>query len=322
MIGLSKTHLVALCVAGIVSGSARAGEKIYWTTDVGNRIQRANPDGTNVETVVFGIANPLGLALDTEEGTMYWTQRSSGEIWRANLDGDDAAPIILFASGTELRGIALDRTNRRLYWVNETTQTIQRMSLGGGDMEDVIRFGPQGRVIGVTLDVEHNKMYWGDYAQWRIMQADLDGNDVTPLIQLAIDRPYYLEPDTENRQLYWVDYLGQRIRRVSLDGGEAETLVQTVAAPIGIALDIPHGKVYWTLTTGVVQRANLDGTGVEDVVIDLDDVWAIELATAGVGVPAYSTLGLAIATASIALLAGALLRRRALHAGASHPVGR
>lgn len=319
---LRKTHLVVLCIVGIAGGSARAGEKIYWTTDTGNRIQRANPDGTNVETIVSGLANPLGLALDTESDTMYWTHRSSGEIWRASLSGSNAGPVVSLATGTELRGIALDRTNRRLYWVNDTTQTIQRASLNGGEMEDVIRFGPEGRVIGVTLDVEHNKMYWGDYAQWRIMQADLDGNGATPLIQLAIDRPYYLEPDTENRQLYWVDYLGQRIRRVSLDGGEAETLVETAGTPIGIALDIPHGKVYWTLATGVVQRANLDGTGVEDVVTGLDGVWAIELGVTGVGVPAFSTFGLAIATASFVLLAGVVLRRRGSHVSASHPAAR
>ena len=35
---MHKAHLIALCVAGIVGGSAQASEKIYWTTDTGNRI--------------------------------------------------------------------------------------------------------------------------------------------------------------------------------------------------------------------------------------------------------------------------------------------
>lgn len=303
--------LLSFCIATFFAGTAGAAEKIYWTTDSGNRIQRSNPDGTDVETVVFGVSNPLGLTLDLEHGVMYWTHRSSGEIWQAGLDGRGARPIFALGSGTELRGIVLDRVNRRLYWVNHSTRTIQRGTVEGDGVEDVYHFGPEALVIGVTLDAANDRMYWGDYAGWRIMQADLDGNDVRPLIDFGVDRPYYLEPDVENRQLYWVDYGAQRVQRVGFDGGEVETIVETAAPPIGIALDIPGGKVYWTLLTGEVQRADLDGSNVEDVVTGVEGLWAIEYGVSGVGVPAYSLVGLAVLAGCMVVVAATVLRRRA-----------
>ena len=39
--------------------------------------------------------------------------------------------------------------------------------------------------------------------------------------------------------------------------------------PYGIALDVPNGKMYWTeRETGEISRANLDGSGVENLLTD------------------------------------------------------
>ena len=50
-------------------------------------------------------------------------------------------------------------------------------------------------------------------------------------------------------------------------------------SPQGIVLDVAHRKMYWTdWGTDKIQRANLDGSGVEDVVTTgLEDPWGIAL---------------------------------------------
>jgi len=89
--------------------------KVYWAggwdqLDVG-LIQRANLDGTQVQTLLEGPAldfrdNGVELALDVEGGKMYWTNNGRGMIQRANLDGTDVEVIM---SGNLPRGgLALD----------------------------------------------------------------------------------------------------------------------------------------------------------------------------------------------------------------------
>ena len=64
--------------------------RIYWTDKEAGTIQRANLDGTNIETLVTGTGvfpSPFGIALDVADGKMYWTDWIQDDILRANLDG-------------------------------------------------------------------------------------------------------------------------------------------------------------------------------------------------------------------------------------------
>ena len=91
--------------------------KIYWTDfGTGNpnplqndKIQRANLDGSNVETLLTFenfLRVPRGIALDVAGGKMYWTDATRDRIRRANLDG--SSPEALVTSGlVNPQGIAL-----------------------------------------------------------------------------------------------------------------------------------------------------------------------------------------------------------------------
>ena len=71
--------------------------KIYWTDSDAEKIQRANLDGSNVETLATSndrLASPSGIALDVAGGKMYWTDPGSDEIRRANLDGSNIENLI------------------------------------------------------------------------------------------------------------------------------------------------------------------------------------------------------------------------------------
>jgi hypothetical protein len=77
--------------------------KIYWfgvlSPFEGGAIQRANFDGTGLETLVDnsdGINpdySPVNLELDVSRGKMYWSSIEGG-IWRANLDGTNIEEVI------------------------------------------------------------------------------------------------------------------------------------------------------------------------------------------------------------------------------------
>ena len=77
-----------------IAVDATAG-KMYWTSwtsdsDHDRIVQRANLDGSDVETLRGGVA--LDIALDIQGGKMYLANWS--EIQRADLDGSNAEDLI------------------------------------------------------------------------------------------------------------------------------------------------------------------------------------------------------------------------------------
>ncbi|MDE2925394.1 MAG: hypothetical protein OXT71_03245 [Acidobacteriota bacterium] len=100
--------------------------------------------------------------------------------------------------------------------------------------------------------------------------------------------------DQSAGKIYWTlqgpeeDELGEplltsgKIQRANLDGTEVVDLVTGLDQPLGLALDLVGGKIYWVdVTGGKIQRANLDGTGVVDLVTGLDTNRTTDLALGG-----------------------------------------
>jgi sugar lactone lactonase YvrE len=81
--------------------------KMYWTDASLGTIQRANLDGTSIETVVTNdLQFPWGIAIDDRNRKMYWAEANNRAIRRANLDGTDVETLVT-DTGHAL-GIALD----------------------------------------------------------------------------------------------------------------------------------------------------------------------------------------------------------------------
>ncbi|HET6883080.1 MAG TPA: hypothetical protein VFI31_23125, partial [Pirellulales bacterium] len=65
--------------------------------------------------------------------------------------------------------------------------------------------------------------------------------------------------------MYWT-HRDEGVYVAARDGSDVKLLVPGNFAD-GLAIDIPNGKLYWTISSGLnkIQKANLDGTDVEDV---------------------------------------------------------
>jgi len=77
-------------------------------------------------------------------------------------------------------------------------------------------------------------------------------------------------------KMYWTDVNKQRIERANLDGSGREVVLGDLNTPFDIEIDVVDGKMYWMEadpSSGpgftMIRRANLDGSGVEDLVIGL-----------------------------------------------------
>ena len=182
---------------------------VHWTGEGpggrrgGNTLQRANLDGSNVETLVRDLYNPRDIALDISRGKIYWTD--------AGID-----------AGIDTGG----------------TGKIQRANLDGTNIENVLT--GLHTPIDIALDFSGGKMYWTDWYTGKVQCANFDGSNLKDLV-LGLDHPVGIALDSSGGKVYWAEFFGSRIRRANLDGSHVEALVTTgLRHPLDITLGIPQ----------------------------------------------------------------------------------
>ena len=260
----------------------------------GGRIHSMRPDGSDRKVIVSGCHLPDGVAIDVAAGHVYWTNMgltpgtNDGSIERADLDGSNRRIIVPAGATYTPKQLQLDKRNKRLYWSDREGMRVMRANFDGSSIETLVETG-QGETdrrdqtrwcVGIAIDPVRKQIYWtqkgpdnGD--QGRLLRAGLD----IPEGETAADRsdievffdglpePIDLEIDQKNRVLYWTDRgdppRGNTVNRASIDTKpDAPEIVLThLMEGIGIALDVPHDRMFVTDFAGSVYSAKLDGTG-------------------------------------------------------------
>ncbi len=317
--GTGAEHLVGTDGLG---GSAVLGEiavdptagKMYWANALGNSIQRANLDGSDVEDVVTDVVDPIAVAVDDAEGKVYWggSTAAGGFLQRANVDGSDVEELV--TDGVWLpQSIALDVSEGKMYWSDLVGNDIRRANLDGSDAEDLVSdvdnpdalaldldagvmywadrgIGSQGPTVqranldgsdlqvvasgdadGMILDVENGLFYRS--VGGTIRRADLDNIEEEENVTIFASRLNEIHLDEAGGMIYWEDDETDNILRTDVDGSRIEHVVGGVMGwwswP-NLALSSAQGKVYWAGNDGVIGRADLDGSNVEELVTGQD----------------------------------------------------
>jgi hypothetical protein len=216
-----------------------------------------------VALLAVGALQPEALPADS----IFWAD--GGTIRRANLDGSGAEVVV---TGAFASGVALDSRAGKVYWTSEAAGKIQRANLDGSGVEELLTGLRQPQ--GIALDLAAGKVYWTEFFPalrgGRIRCANLDGTGVRDLV-VGLSFPAGIALESASAKMYWTELEGT-VRRARLDGRGVEDLT-TLSCGAGIALDGPGGKMYLANCGGGpggprIQRANLDGSGLEDLFQD------------------------------------------------------
>ena len=224
--------------------------------------------GTDVQRFAPSVDNAMNIAVDASNAKVYWTEKTGerrGTINSADLDGTSVTELTAILSVP--MGIAVDATGNKLYWTNSRGR-IQRANLDGSGIQNVMSDLPGPMDIAVARGI----VCW---TQFDATAGTGNVGIVHPTVGQRIARYISTGSDTPGSlvinggQVYWTEMMGTNsgtINSANLNGTDAAQLASILAAPSGIAVDTARSNLYWTNARGRVQRANLNGSGIQNVV--------------------------------------------------------
>jgi hypothetical protein len=164
--------------------------RIYWMQpEVGvvTSLMSANGDGSDVQTLVTGIAGEQALLVDPVGGWVYWVQDSFLEwqvvthIKRANLDGTAVSVVYIAPQGRTIQDLAIDPMGQKLYWLDTAVNRIISANSDGSNAAPLV-----GTVIspvrGLVVRPLANEIYYTSGT--RLLRAALDGSNPTEIQRL------------------------------------------------------------------------------------------------------------------------------------------
>ena len=195
-------------------------------------------------------------------GKIYWTSQinpSSGTINSANLDGTDAATLTSIRSVPV--GIAVDTAGSKLYWTNARGR-IQSANLNGSGIQNVL----QNLSAPTDIVVSNGFIYWTEGGN-SVRRVNISGQKIA--IDVAVNLGTVGGLAVGSGKVYWTEMTSASagtVNGANLNGTNFKTLATLLSAPMGISVDTAGSKLYWTNARGRVQSANLDGSGIKNVV--------------------------------------------------------
>ena len=246
---------------------AAANRPVMYWIDGGALYRLAGAKATQIAASANGIA--------VGGGKVYWTTTtgaSAGTINSANLDGSGAKVLTRIMAVP--MGIAVDTADSKLYWTNARGR-IQSANLDGSGIRNV----QQNLSNPTDLVVANGFIYWTEN-DTAIRRVNLKGQKQVQDVATNLDTVGGLA--VGGGKVYWTEQTGASagtVNGANLNGTQFETLATLLSAPMGIAVDTAGSKLYWTNARGRIQSANLDGSGIRNVVKGL--IAPSQLLTAG-----------------------------------------
>lgn len=155
---------VAIVVGVTATGIAvdQVNDKVYWSDILGEKIMRANLDGSAQEEVVTGVEMPAGLSMDLMNGWLYFLLKSSNTFMgRVMLDDFTTVETLIISSSIDENcsgnDVTLDVAGGKVYFTTEC-DAVFRADLDGQNVEEWAT-GEVG-VFGIEVSPSSGHVYW------------------------------------------------------------------------------------------------------------------------------------------------------------------
>ncbi|XP_067144345.1 low-density lipoprotein receptor-related protein 4-like [Centruroides vittatus] len=207
-------------------------EKIYWSDNGLDKIQRSNLDGTHVEDIVIhGLDTVDGLAVDFHGRKIYWTDSGHNSIEVCELNGK-FQKVLIWENLDSPRAITLIYQMGYMYWTDwGNIPRIERADMDGHNRIVIIKEN-LGWPNGLTVDSRSNQLYWADAKTDVIEATDLNGKNRRIIIE-HVPHPYGLT--VSGGYIYWTDWEIRAIQRIKKKNNKN---IETVCDNLSGLMDI------------------------------------------------------------------------------------
>jgi sugar lactone lactonase YvrE len=255
---------------------------------------------TKVADATDGLDVVSGITLDPSGNKIYATEELNDRIVRFNSDGsggfevlyDDADSVSLPTS------VVYDSKNKKIFWANSGTGQIKHGSANGGAASS-LKFQYDSVVsysYGLGIDPTKKTLFISDLVYQGIYSASTAGGELVTMYGksstsgLVLRNPSAIFVDTDDNLIYWADeglntisvgvYYYYSTYALATSSSVLYNAEDGLGRVDGIAVDKGSGKIYWTETgegEKRIMRANLDGSGEREVVLEDVESYGIVL---------------------------------------------
>jgi hypothetical protein len=270
---------------------------LYFSDFSGKKIGVVDLNSLNTFTTIAdesdGLDTLAGIAVDFVGGKVYAAEELNDRIVRFNLDGSGELDVVYELQGTdsvvyEPTAIALDPEINTIYWANSGTGELRKGSMDGAsgvsvmyDSADVLTY-----CYGLVLDKTKEIIMYSDFGKYAgVYYGPLDETIGGPrrlfVPGYALRNPSQIFLEERTQIVYWADETLGSLVAGSVNSGAFNVIYDDedgIEKPGAIAVDTGSGKVYWSEPANkVIKRANLDGSGEEEVVATNVESYSIVL---------------------------------------------
>jgi DNA-binding beta-propeller fold protein YncE len=276
---------------------------LFYLDVTGGRVLTANAAHPMAKVLVASAGQgPDGVAVDMAGGHIYWTlmgnpSANDGEVMRSNLDGSNVTTLVPAGGTFTPKQMKLDLAGGKMYWSDREGMRVMRANLDGSSVEALVTTGTTDAdrmdasrwCVGLALDLAGGYIYWsqkgptnGNVGTLRRAHVEIPSGQTSANrtdIEVLYDKlpePVDIDVDVGAGYIYWTDRSDNTVSRgpIAIPAGstaatrtDRKILVMGVATAIGVTLDLPRGKVYYTSGAGgALGRVNLDGTQNESLI--------------------------------------------------------
>ncbi|CAB4869486.1 unannotated protein [freshwater metagenome] len=229
--------VVSLALLLVLAPGASAADQLWWSSYYSpSGVSVVDLGGTAV-TQPFGSFGAYGTTADMANGRIIYVDYDADRIVSVRPDGSDRQVLASTSSGVpaiaggldKIYGVAFDTKRQRIYWGDDATKSIYWAS---------------------TVDPNAGGL---------LRQNDSSGNLESPAYDAVSDRVYWVNDSAAKVEYANPD--GTGFTRITLSGMcTADTNLL-----FSVAVDAADGKLYVFGSANRLQRANLDGSGCEDL---------------------------------------------------------